>query len=144
MTRFSTAPGTALKGDNSHSLLSHHYSAMSNRSLRVNALIQRELSDILRKCYQAEATPVTISAVDTAPDLRDSRVHVAVAGEPEAAREKLRWLQMIEPELRRELNRRIVLKYLPKFTFALDTVTARGNRILNILDELEQPRSTPS
>lgn len=28
---------------------------MSNRTLRVNELIQRELSDILRKRYQAEA-----------------------------------------------------------------------------------------
>jgi len=109
---------------------------MSNRTLRVNELIQRELSDILRKRYQAEATPVTINAVDTAPDLRDCRVHVSVTGPPAAADEKLRWLKTIEKDLHRELNRRIVLKYMPKFTFSLDTATARGNRILGILDEL--------
>ena len=116
---------------------------MSNRSLRVNELIQRELSDILRKRHQAEATPITISAVDTAPDLRDCRVHIAVAGNPDAATEKLRWLAKIEKDLRRELGRRIVLKYMPKFTFTLDTATARGNRILSILDEIATKEENP-
>jgi len=111
---------------------------MSNRTLRVNELIQRELSDILRKRYQAEATPVTISAVDTAPDLRECRVHVAVTGPPADAGAKLRWLKKIQKDLRQELGRRIVLKYMPNFTFILDTATACGNRILGILDELEK------
>jgi len=111
---------------------------MSNRTLRVNELIHRELSDILRKRYQAEATPITITAVETAPDLRECRVHVAVTAVPEAAAQKLRWLKTIDRDLRRELGRRIVLKYMPNLTFALDTATARGNRILGILDELEK------
>ena len=114
---------------------------MSNRTLRVNELIQRELSDILRKRYQAEATTVTITAVDTAPDLRDCRVHVAVTGTPDDAEKKLRWLKKIQKDLRHELGRRIVLKYMPIFTFALDTATARGNRILGILDEIEKAKN---
>jgi ribosome-binding factor A len=109
---------------------------MSNRTLRVNELIQRELSDILRKRYQAEAVAITISAVDIAPDLRDGRVHVAVFGDAEFARQKLRWLRAIARELTQELGRRIVLKYMPKLTYTLDTSTARGNRILGILDEI--------
>jgi ribosome-binding factor A len=110
---------------------------MSNRTLRVNELIQRELSDILRKRHQAEAVAITINAVDVAPDLRDGRVHVAVFGDAEFARRKLQWLHSIAHELTRELNRRIVLKYMPKLTYTLDTTTARGNRILGILDEID-------
>jgi ribosome-binding factor A len=110
---------------------------MSNRTLRVNELIQRELSDILRKRHQAEAVAITISAVDIAPDLRDGRVHVAVFGDDEFARQKLRWLHSIARELTQELNRRIVLKYMPKLTYTLDTTTARGNRILGLLDEID-------
>jgi len=119
---------------------------MSSRTLRVNELIQRELSDILRKRYQAEATTVTITAVDTAPDLRDSRVHVAVTGTPADTDAKLRWLKKIQHDLRRELGRRIVLKYMPNLTFTPDTATARGNRILGILDEIaaKSPPPTPS
>jgi len=114
---------------------------MSNRTLRVNELIQRELSDILRHRHQAEATPITITAADTAPDLRECRVHVAVTAAPDVAAQKLRWLKTITPDLRRELGRRIVLKYMPNLTFVLDTATARGNRILGILDELEKPEN---
>ena len=110
---------------------------MSNRTLRVNELIQRELSDILRKYYQTEATPITISAVETAPDLRDCRVFVAVMGDSSLAEQKLRWLRNKEKDIRFELGRRIVLKYMPKFTFSLDTATERGNRILNILDDID-------
>ena len=36
---------------------------MSNRTLRVNALVQRELSDILRKRYQSEAVTITVAEV---------------------------------------------------------------------------------
>ena len=116
---------------------------MPNRTLRVNELIHRELSDILRRRHQAEATPITITAVDTAPDLRETRVHVAVTADATEAAQKLRWLKKITPDLRRELGRRIVLKYMPNLTFALDTATARGNRILGILDDIAA-KETPA
>ncbi len=110
---------------------------MSNRTVRVNELIQRELSDILRKRYQSESVTITITGVQVAPDLRDARVYVAVMGTPEFAEEKLRWLRGRSHDIRFELGRRIVLKYMPQFTYVLDTSTARGNRILRLLDEIE-------
>lgn len=111
---------------------------MSNRTLRVNELIQRELSDILRKRYQAEAVAFTISGVQTAPDLRDARVYVSIMGDSDAAEKGLRWLRKNSHDIRFELGRRITLKYLPQFTFALDESTARGNRILELLDKVEE------
>ena len=121
---------------------------MSNRTLRVNELIQRELSDILHKRYQAEAIAITITAVEVAPDLHDGKVFISVTGSAKEAEDKLRWLRKTGNELRFELGRRIVLKFMPKFTFALDTATARGNRILEVLDEIgreeaQQPPQTP-
>ena len=115
---------------------------MSNRTLRVNELIQRELNDILRRRYQVEAVAITINAVSTAPDLRDCRVHVAVMGDAALAEQKLRWLRKNEKDIRHELGRRIVLKYLPKFTFTLDTATERGNRILGLLDDIAAKEGT--
>lgn len=116
---------------------------MSNRTLRVNELIQRELSDILRKRYQAESVVITISGVKVAPDLRDGRVYVSVTGTPEEAEAKLRWLRSKAHDLRHELGRRIVLKYLPQFTFSLDNSTARGNRILQLLDDIDTKEGKP-
>jgi len=115
---------------------------MSNRTLRVNELIQRELSDILRKRYQSEAVAITLTEVRVAPDLRDARVFVSVVGSEEEIEARLRWLRARARELREELGRRIVLKYLPKFEYVADHSTAQGARILQVLDEIErQPRS---
>lgn len=112
---------------------------MSNRTVRVNELVQREISDILRKRYQSEAVAITISEVRVSPDLRDARVFVAVVGSDEVAEEKLRWIRSKAADIREEVARRIILKYLPKFEYVLDRSATRGARILRMLDELEPP-----
>ena len=116
---------------------------MSNRTLRVNELVQRELSDILRKYYQSEAVAITISEVRVSPDLRDARVFVSIVGSEEVAEQKLKWLRSKASAIREEVGRRIVLKYLPKFDYVLDRSAARGARILQVLDEIEHPREKP-
>jgi len=113
---------------------------VSNRTVRVNELVQRELSDILRKRYQSEAVAMTITQVRVSPDLRDARVFVSVVGDDEMADQKLRWLRSKASEIREEISRRIVLKYLPKFEYVLDTSAVRSARIMQVLDEIEHPR----
>ncbi len=112
---------------------------MSNRTVRVNELVQREISDILRQRYQAEAVTITITEVRVSPDLRDARVFVSVLGSDEIAETKLRWLRSKASEIREQVSRRIVLKYLPKFEYHLDKSVIRGARILQVLDQIEPP-----
>ncbi len=113
---------------------------MSNRTLRVNELVQREISDILRKRYQSEAVAITITEVRVAPDLRDGRVFVSVVGSEEVAEQKIAWLRAKAPEIREEVARRIILKYLPRFEYFLDRSAVRGARVLQVLDEIEHPK----
>lgn len=118
---------------------------MSNRTLRVNELVQRELSDILRRRYQSESVAMTITEVRVSPDLRDARVFVSIVGSEEQAEAGLRWLRGHAGAIREEISRRIVLKYLPRFEYLLDRSAERGARILQVLDEIEPPRpSQPS
>ena len=112
---------------------------MSNRTVRVNELLQREISDILRKHYQSEAVAVTITEVRVSPDLRDARVFVSVVGDEATTEQKLRWLRSKAPEIRAEVGRRIVLKFLPKFEYVLDHSAIKGARILQLLDEIDHP-----
>ncbi len=112
---------------------------MSNRTLRVNELIQREISAILRQRHQSEAVAITITEVRVAPDLRDARVFVSIVGDDDAVERKLRWLRARAPEIRRELASRIVLKFLPRFTYVIDKSAVRGSRILSLLDEVAPP-----
>lgn len=118
---------------------------MSNRTLRVNELIQREFSDILRKRYQSESVAITITEIRVSPDLRDARVFVSVMGDEQQLEEKLRWLRAHSKDIRHELGRRIVLKYMPQFEYVRDHSPEQGARILKVLDEIEaqSPTSKP-
>jgi ribosome-binding factor A len=111
---------------------------MSNRTVRINELLQRELSDILRKKYQAESVAMTITEVRVAPDLRDAIVFVSIVGDEIYAEERLRWLRKQAFDIREEISRRIVLKFLPKFDYRLDLSVDRGVRLLSILDEIDK------
>lgn len=116
---------------------------MSNRTLRVNVLIQRELSDILRKRYQSESTAITLTEVRVSPDLRDARVFVSVIGPAETQEAKLHWLRGKAKEIREELSRRIVLKYLPKFEYLPDHAAEHGARIFEVLEDIERREGRP-
>ena len=110
---------------------------MSNRTVRVNELVQRELSAILRQRYQSETVAVTITEVRVAPDLRDARVFISVVGDEELAQQKLRWIRGKATEIRQEIGRRIILKFLPKFEYRLDESTGRSTRMQRLLDEIK-------
>jgi ribosome-binding factor A len=110
---------------------------MSNRTLRINELIQRELSDILHHDYQAESVVLTLTEVRISPDLREGRVFVSVLGSAELAEQKMAWLRRVSTAVRQELGRRIVLKFLPRFEYVLDRSTVRSLRVLQVLDEIE-------
>lgn len=109
---------------------------MSNRIVRINELVSREISDILRKKYTAEAVAITISEVRVAPDLRDGRVFVNIVGTDEQVEERFRWLKRKAPEIRTELSRRIVIKFLPRLAYVLDKSSERAARVLRALDEI--------
>jgi ribosome-binding factor A len=122
---------------------------VSNRTVRINELVQREISDILRRRHASEAVAITITEVRVSPDLRDGRVFVAIVGEPPVVAERFRWLQRRASEIREELAQRIVLKFLPRFTYVLDKSSDRAARILRALDEIDQqqpaePANDPS
>jgi ribosome-binding factor A len=118
----------------------------STRTLRVNELIQRELSNLLRRRYNADAAPVTITAVEVTPDTRQGKVFVSITGDEEQTEERLKWLRKHAKEFRLQLGEIIVLKHMPVLTYELDTVTDRGNRILGVLDEIaeQEKRKTKS
>jgi len=119
---------------------------MINRLLRVNVLLQREISDILHRLYQQDTVTLTITEVRCAPDLRTARVFVSIVGDEDHATERMRWLSRQAKDIRLELGRRIVLKYLPRLDYVLDGSAERGTRIVQILDELDTdqpPRGAP-
>lgn len=109
---------------------------MSNRTIRINELIQRELGDYLHTKHQDEAVTITISGVEVAPDLKTGRIYVAVLGDDEHVAGRMKWLRSRAGEFRRELARRVILKHTPEWTYVSDKAHVRSSRVLSLLDEL--------
>lgn len=112
---------------------------MTNRMVRINELVQRELGDILRQDYQNESAAITINSVRVAPDLRDGLVFVSILGDEAETRQRLAWLHRVAPAVRQELGRRITLKFLPRFEYRLDLTAERNLRVQEILDAIKLP-----
>ncbi len=109
---------------------------MSNRTIRVNELIQRELNDILRRHYQTESISITVTEVRISTDLRDGKVFVAIIGDEEFVLRRMAWLRRQARDIRTELARRITLKFLPNLSYSIDETTPRSAKVLQMLDDM--------
>lgn len=93
--------------------------------------------------YQSEAVTITIAGAEVAPDLKTGKIFVTVLGDDAEAEARMRWLRGKAGELRRELAHRVKIKHAPEWTYVLDRSTERGNRILQLLDDLEAREKKP-
>jgi ribosome-binding factor A len=111
---------------------------MSKRISRVNELLQREIGEQLRRYYGGEeSVRITISDVDTSPDLRQCKIYYAVIGDGQAIKESQAFFKRIGKELRQRVMQRVTLKYFPRFDFLYDPSMERGAGILDLLDQLD-------
>ena len=114
---------------------------MSLRLARVNELVKREIGNYLRTRYRSESVCWTITSVEVAPDLRNATVAYSVLGDEIKSREAQAFFRKHAGEIRKEVSRYVVLKYSPKLKFVRDHGIERGNRVMEILDELETGES---
>jgi ribosome-binding factor A len=117
---------------------------VKNRLDRVNELIKRELSDLVRREHTFTAKLVTIQQVDITADLKHAHVFVGVIGTFDEQKQALAELHDNRQRLQNEISKRVVLKWTPQLHFKLDTTGERGDRILQILDELGLPPESPA
>jgi ribosome-binding factor A len=108
---------------------------MKHRKLRVNELLKRELSGIIAREVNFEGVLVSINAVDVAPDLKSAHVFVSTLGTENGAN-VIDKLEVHRAALQAELSRHVVLKYTPHLIFHLDESIKRGDRVLEILNDI--------
>jgi ribosome-binding factor A len=114
---------------------------MKHRLERVNEVVKRELSELInREINFSSQVLVTITAVDIAPNLRQCTVFVSVVGKQEQKSHVLDALENHRIMLQRELSKRVILKYTPHLNFKLDESVERGNRVLNIIQDLDEKK----
>lgn len=112
----------------------------SNRIGRINEEIQRELAEFLRelKDPRVHKTMLSITHVETTPDLRYAKVYVSLL-DKEYTKETLAGLKSSAGYLRRELGRTLQLRYTPELQWQADDSIVQGAHILDILSKLDIP-----
>src|SRR6185503_15835497 len=111
---------------------------MTARTDRIDELLRQEIGSILARDVQDPRIGfVTVTDVETAPDLSTARVWVSVIGQPAERDLALRALGRAMPFVRHELGSRIRLRRIPELHVKEDDTAQRGTRVLRLLAELE-------
>ena len=111
----------------------------SDRMRRVDEAMREVLSSAIQsELKDPRIGFVTVTAVDTAPDLRHARVFVSVFGSEGERRRSLQALGHAHGYLQQRVAGELRLKHTPTLDFAYDDSSERGLRIAQLLDEGER------
>ena len=110
----------------------------SNRINRINEEIQKELSALLRtvKDPRVQDTMISITRVETTPDLRYTKVYVSFLQE-ERVKDAMAGLKSAAGYLRRQLGHNLQLRYSPEIVWSEDDSISYGARMLKLINSLE-------
>lgn len=105
---------------------------------RVRELLKRELGEIIRQQIPVQQGGVIcVNDVGLAHDLQSAKVFVSVIGTPEQQRTGAELLQHNTIPIQNQLGHAVVLRHTPILKFILDDSIERGDRVLQILKDLE-------
>ena len=117
---------------------------MSNRMVRVNSLIMREISHIIHTEFQTEAVAITITEVKIMPDLRKGEVYYSVIGGEDAIRDAARFFKRYAGRIKFLMGNQVTLKYTPHLSYHYDDSMERGANLIEFMDEVEQEHPEPT
>jgi len=112
---------------------------MSTRRIaRVNDLIRKEISELLMREIRDPRLGglLSVTEVDTSPDLRHAKVFVSVMGSEEEKRRVEEGLAAASGFLRRSLGERLSLRHIPQLDFQRDESIERGTQLLELIKEV--------
>jgi ribosome-binding factor A len=109
---------------------------MSERMRRVNESVRQVLSEGIGQLKDPRIGFVTVTGVETSPDLRHARVFVSVLGSERKQTQTLAGLQAAHSVLQAQIARELRMKRTPQLQFEYDPSVERGVRMSKLIDEL--------
>jgi ribosome-binding factor A len=109
---------------------------MSDRMRRVNEAVREVISEAVGELKDPRIGFVTVTGVETSPDLRHARVFVSVLGSEAKRAKTLAGLAAAHGVLQARVARELRLKRTPQLAFEYDPTVERGVRMTQLIDEL--------
>ena len=117
----------------------------SLRLQRVRELLKREIGEAIRREFDvSEAGLITVNDVDVSGDLKAASVYISILGNPAQQKRGLALLDQHRKRIQGLVGRAVVLKYTPTLRFVADDSVTRGNKVLQIIEELDKSSSPPA
>ena len=111
----------------------------SLRLQRVRELLKRQIGEAIRREFEvSEAGLISVNDVDVSGDLHSAVVFISIFGNVQQQKRGLYLLSHNRKRIQGLVGRAVVLKYTPTLKFILDDSVVRGNRVLQIIDDLEK------
>ena len=117
----------------------------SLRLQRVRELLRRAIGESIRREFLvSEAGLITVNDVNVAGDLKSAVVFISILGNADQQKRGFGLLVQHRKRLQGLVGRSVVLKFTPTLRFVMDDSVVRGNRVLQIIDELEKSGMSPA
>lgn len=115
---------------------------VSLRLERVRELLKREIGEVIRREIPVdEAGLVTVNEVVVSSDLHSATVFVGILGNADQQKKGFSLLNSHRKRIQGLVGHNVILKYTPQLRFIMDESIAHGNRVLQIIDELDKSPS---
>jgi len=109
---------------------------MTERMRRVNESLRQVLSEALLELKDPRIGFVTVTGVETSPDLRHATVYVSVLGSEKKRNASMVGLDAAHGVLQAKVSRELRLKRTPQLSFEYDHAVEHGVRMSQLIDEL--------
>jgi ribosome-binding factor A len=109
---------------------------VSERMRRVNEAVREVISEGVGELKDPRLGFVTVTGVQTSPDLRQATVFVSVLGNERKREATLEGLTAAHGVLQARVARQLRMKRTPQLTFEYDPTVERGVRMTQLIDEL--------
>ena len=103
---------------------------------RVNEAVREVVSEGVGELKDPRIGFVTVTGVETSPDLRHASVFVSVLGSEAKRKRTLAGLAAAHGVLQARLARELRMKRTPQLAFEYDPTVERGVRMTQLIDEL--------
>ncbi|MQF69586.1 30S ribosome-binding factor RbfA [SAR202 cluster bacterium AD-804-J14_MRT_500m] len=116
---------------------------MNRRTLRVNELLRQEISVVLQREIRDPRLRalITVTKVETAPDLRQAKVYISVMGDSSKKAEALQGLTSAKGYLRRSIGEILPLRHVPSLSFVLDDTLEKGEVVFQVMNRLAEEQA---
>ena len=113
------------------------------RQERVRELLKRAIGEAVRREFNvAEAGLISVNDVDCTGDLKTAVVFISILGSADQQKRGLALLTEHRARIQSLMAKAVILKYTPSLRFVVEDSIARGNRVMQIIEELE--KTSPS